>query len=253
MSISFGSGRAPAEQRQNGRVADSTFGTTSEPEVLPRCHGDGEAQRTITILIVDPHIVVRHGLSSWLAAIPDLDVVGLAADGQAGLRMCEELRPDVVLMDIAMPVLNGVEAIAQIRELWPEIAVIAFTATVDGEVVNAAFAAGAMGYLLKDVTPDVLISSVRSVVQGGLPLSPMVAAHLFTVTRSPSGVYDTLSPRERQILDMIANGDHNKEIALALGISDKTVRVHCSRLFLRLGVTDRTQAAVWAMRTLRTA
>jgi DNA-binding NarL/FixJ family response regulator len=207
----------------------------------------------ISILIVDPFIVVRHGLRDWLTGIPDLDVVGLAADGQEGVALCEELRPDVVLMDIAMPVRNGVEAIAEIRQRWPDIAVIAFTATVDCEIVNAAFAAGAMGYLLKDVTPEMLISSVRSVLQGGLPLSPMVAAHLFTVTRTPSGVYDTLSPRERQILDMIAHGDHNKEIALALGISDKTVRVHCSRLYLRLGVTDRTQAAVWAMRTLRPA
>ncbi len=207
----------------------------------------------IRILIVDPQVVVRHGLSTWLSAIPDLEVVGLAGEGQEGLAMCAELRPDVVLMDIAMPILNGVEAIAHIRQTWPEIAVIAFTTTVDGEVVNAAFAAGAMGYLLKDVTPETLISSVRSVLEGGLPISPMVAAHLFTVTRTPSGVYETLSPRERQILDMIAHGDQNKEIARALGISDKTVRVHCSHLFLRLGVTDRTQAAVWAMRTLRTA
>lgn len=249
MSVTLGSGRVSADLWRNGSVA----GTTAGSEVIPRSRGDGEVGRTITILIVDPHIVVRHGLSKWLEAIPDLDVVGLAADGQEGLQLCGALRPDVVLMDIAMPVLNGVEAIAQIRETWPEIAVIAFTATVDGEVVNAAFAAGAMGYLLKDVTPEVLISSVRSVLEGGLPVSPMVAAHLFTVTRSPSGVYDTLSPRERQILDMIAHGDQNKEIALALGISDKTVRVHCSRLFLRLGVTDRTQAAVWAMRTLRPA
>jgi len=226
---------------------------TAVTELSPRPVGDGEAGRTIKILIVDPHIVVRHGLSSWLTAIPDLDVVGLAADGREAIDMCDALRPDVVLIDIAMPVQNGVEAIAQIHEMWPEIAVIAFTATADGDVVNAAFAAGASGYLLKDVTPEVLISSVRSVLQGGLPLSPMVAAHLFTVTRSPRGVYETLSARERQILDMIARGDHNKEIALALGISDKTVRVHCSRLFLRLGVTDRTQAAVWAMRTLRLA
>ncbi len=99
--------------------------------------------------------------------------------------MCDALRPDVVLMDVATPTLNGIEAIAKIRETWPEIAVIAFAATVDGDVVNAAFAAGAMGYLLKDVAPETLISSVRSVLEGGLPLSPLVAAHLFTVTRSP--------------------------------------------------------------------
>lgn len=216
-------------------------------------YGNRKGARVITILIVDPHIVVRHGLSGWLATIPDVDVVGVASDGQEGVDVCEALHPDVVLMDIATPVRNGLEAIAEIRERWPDIAVIAFTATADGEVVNAAFAAGAMGYLLKDVAPEMLVSSLRSVLEGGLPLSPQIAAHLFTVTRSPRSVYDSLSPRERQVLDMIARGDQNKEIAVALGISDNTVRVYCSSLFQRLGVTSRTQAAVWATRTLRSA
>lgn len=204
----------------------------------------------IRILIVDDHAVVRHGLSNWLSAIADLDVVGLAANGQEGVDMCDELRPDVVLMDLSMPLLNGVEAIARLHESTPEIAIIALTTTPDSELVNAALDAGATGYLLKDVEPEMLISSIRSVVQGGLPLSPMIAAHLFRVNRSPHSKYDTLTPRERQILDMIALGDHNKQIAQALGISEKTVRVHCSRLFQRLGVTDRTQAAVWAIRTM---
>ena len=211
------------------------------------------AANMIRILIVDPHNVVRHGLNDWFSDVPDLDVVGLAANDQEAFDMCDALRPDVVLMDLAIPVVNGIDAIARIHEEWPETAVIAFATTHDGEVVHAALAAGAMGYLLKDVARESLISGVRSVMHGGLPLSPLVAAHLFTVTRSPRGVYETLSAREREILDLIARGDHNKEIALALGISDKTVRVHCSRLFLRLGVTDRTQAAVWAMRTLRPA
>lgn len=204
----------------------------------------------IRILIADDHAVVRYGLSNWLSAIADLDVVGVAANGQEAVDMCSALHPDVVLMDLAMPVLNGVQAIAQLHETTPEIAVIALTTTHDGELVTAALDAGAMGYLLKDVEPEHLISSIRSVVQGGLPLSPIVAAQLFRVNRPPHSKYDTLTPRERQILDMIANGDHNKEIALALGISEKTVRVHCSRLFQRLGVTDRTQAAVWAVRTM---
>jgi DNA-binding NarL/FixJ family response regulator len=207
----------------------------------------------ITILIVDPHTVVRHGLNDWFSDVPDMEVVGLAADDREAVDMCASLRPDVMLMDLAIPVTNGIDAIARIHDGWPETAIIAFAATHDGQVVQAALAAGAMGYLLKDVARESLISSVRSVMHGGLPLSPLVAAHLFTVTRSPRGVYETLSAREREILDLIARGDHNKEIALALGISDKTVRVHCSRLFLRLGVTDRTQAAVWAMRTLRPA
>src|SRR6476619_3957418 len=129
MSVTMGSGRVPADQRRDGRVAPSAFGMTADTELSPRPVGDGEAGRTIKILIVDPHIVVRHGLSSWLTAIPDLDVVGLAADGREAIDMCDALRPDVVLIDIAMPVQNGVEAIAQIHEMWPEIAVIAFTAT----------------------------------------------------------------------------------------------------------------------------
>lgn len=204
----------------------------------------------IRILIVDDHAVVRSGLSNWLSAIADLDVVGVAANGQEGVDMCDALRPDVVLMDLSMPVLNGVQAIARLRESTPEIAVIALTTTPDSDLVDAALDAGAMGYLLKDVEPEMLISSIRSVVQGGLPLSPMIAAHLFRGNRSPRSTYDTLTPRERQILDMIADGDHNRKIALALGISEKTVRVHCSHIFQRLGVSDRTQAAVWAARSL---
>ncbi len=204
----------------------------------------------IRIMIADDHAVVRYGLSNWLSAVPDLDVVGLAANGRQAVELCGELQPDVVLMDLGMPVMGGVEAIAQIHQRHPDIMVIALTTSPDGTLVNAALDAGAMGYLLKDVQPDMLISSIRSVVDGGLPLSPLVSAHLFKVNQSPHGKYDTLTPREREILDLIADGRHNKEIALALGISEKTVRVHCSHLFQRLGVTDRTQAAVWAARTI---
>jgi DNA-binding NarL/FixJ family response regulator len=204
----------------------------------------------IRIIIADDHAVVRYGLSSWLSAIDDFDVVGLAGDGQEAVEMCEAWHPDVVLMDLSMPTRNGVEATARIHEASPEIAVIALTTTHDGEMVNAAIDAGARGYLLKDVEPEMLVSSIRSVFAGGLPLSPLVAARLFRINRSPRGMYETLTPRERQILDMIAKGEHNKEIASELGISEKTVRVHCSHLFQRLGVVDRTQAAVWAARSL---
>jgi DNA-binding NarL/FixJ family response regulator len=204
----------------------------------------------IRILVVDDHAVVRCGLRDWLSAVPDLDVVGLAADGQQAIELCDALRPEVVLMDLAMPVLNGVDATVQIHERWPETTIIALTTTEDSDLVNAALDAGAMGFLLKDVEPEMLVSSIRSVVCGGLPLSPSIAAQLFKVHRSPHAVYDQLTPRERQILGLIAHGAHNKEIARTLGISDKTVRVHCSRIFQRLGVTDRTQAAIWAVRTL---
>ena len=204
----------------------------------------------IRTLIVDDHAVVRNGLSNWLAAIEDFDVVGVAVNGQEAVDVCIILRPDVVLMDLAMPVLSGIDAIKQIHSTAPDTAIIALTMTDDRAFVDAALEAGASGYLLKDVEPEMLVSSIRSVVEGGLPLSPLIAAQLFRVSRSPRSQYDTLTPRERQILDMIAQGNHNKEIARALGISEKTVRVHCSHLFQRLGVTDRTQAAVWAVRSL---
>ena len=204
----------------------------------------------IRIVVADDHALVRTGLDQWLGSVPDLAVVGLAADGREAVDLVCELLPDVVLMDLIMPVLDGVGATAEIVARAPQVAVIALTTTHDPQRVNAALEAGAMGYLLKDVEPEVLVANIRSVVRGGLALSPAIAANLFKAGRSPRAVYGSLTQREQEILARIAAGEANKQIARALGISDKTVKAHCGRIFQRLGVHDRTQAAIWALRTV---
>jgi DNA-binding NarL/FixJ family response regulator len=204
----------------------------------------------IRIVVADDHALVRTGLDQWLGSVPDLEVVGLAADGREAVDLACELLPDVVLMDLIMPVLDGIGAIAEISVKAPQVAVIALTTTHQPQKVNAALEAGAMGYLLKDVEPEVLVANIRSVVSGGLALSPSIAATLFKAGRTPRAIYGSLTQREQEILARIAAGEANKQIARALGISDKTVKAHCGRIFQRLGVHDRTQAAIWALRTI---
>jgi DNA-binding NarL/FixJ family response regulator len=202
----------------------------------------------IRIVIADDHGLVRTGLEQWLQSVSDIDVVGVAVDGREAVDLACALLPDVVLMDLAMPVMSGVDATAEITARAPEVRVIALTTSHDPQLVNAVLAAGATGYLLKDVEPEVLVSSIRAAGRGGLVLSPPVAADLFRGERATSSAYEGLTPREREVLALIAAGESNKRIALLLGISDKTVKAHCSRVFKRLGVRDRTQAAIWAMR-----
>lgn len=209
----------------------------------------------IRIVVVDDHSLVRTGLEQWLSSHADLDVVGVAADGQQAIEMVLELLPDVVTMDIAMPVLDGISAMTAITQQAPGVAIIALSTFHDNAQVNAAFDAGAVGYFLKDVNPEVLVAGIRSVIEGGMALSPIVAAQLFNRNRDQAasaarsnGHGSTLTPREREILQLIADGHGNKQIARLLDISDKTVKSHCGRLFQRLGVTDRTQAAIWALK-----
>lgn len=204
----------------------------------------------IRIVIVDDHPLVRTGLEQWLSTQSDLDVVGLACDGQEGVEMVLELLPDVVLMDISMPALDGIKATAAITSQTASVYVIALSTFNDPAQVNAALDAGAVGYLLKDVNPDSLVSAIRSVLHGGLPLSPVVAAQLFSHARTKPMPASSLTAREHEILMLIAAGHGNKQIARLLTISEKTVKSHCGRLFQRIGVTDRTQAAIWALTNL---
>ena len=147
-----------------------------------------------------------------------------------------------------MPVMDGITATAELTAKAPQVLIIALTTTGDPQQVNAALDAGAMGYMLKDIEPEVLVANIRAVVAGGLALSPAIAANLFKAGRGPRAIYDSLTPREQEILLLIAAGNPNKQIGSKLGISDKTVKAHCGRIFQRLGVRDRTQAAVWVMR-----
>ena len=198
----------------------------------------------ISVFLVDDHHLVRSGLVSLLETTDDLRVVGQAADGEQAVRLAPDLRPDVVLMDLSMPVLDGVAATRQLLAVLPQTHVVVLTSFSDQQRVGEALAAGAVGYLLKDCDPRDLLAGVRAAAQGHAPLDPRVARALLpTATASP---LDDLSARERQVLELVSQGLANKQIGRVLGISERTVKVHLGHVFRRIGVTDRTSAALWA-------
>jgi len=199
---------------------------------------------TITVLLVDDHPLVRSGLAGLLSATDDLDVVGEAADGDAALATAVELSPDVVLMDISMPGMDGIEATRRLLDEGFEGAVVMLTSFSDRDRVTDALTAGAVGYLLKDSEPDAVLAAVRAAASGHTPIDPRVAGALLP-TRTPAPGAD-LSAREREVLDLVALGLANKQIARRLGITERTVKVHLGSVFRRIGVSDRTSAALWA-------
>jgi len=198
----------------------------------------------IRVLIVDDHAVVRTGLTQLLATSDELELVGAARDGEEALSIAEDLRPDVILMDISMPRLDGIAATRRILERLPETHVLVLTSFSDQSRIVEAIQAGAEGYLLKHAEPDQILAGIRAVAEGGLPLDPMVARALLTARRPPAAV--TLTDREREVLGLVRNGLPNKLIARKLGISERTVKAHLSSVYQQLDVTDRTQAALWA-------
>ena len=205
----------------------------------------------IRVLIADDHAVVRQGLRTFLELQDDIEVTGEAGDGEAAVAAVERLSPDVVLMDLVMPGVGGVEAIQRIRVRNPATRVIVLTSFVDEDKVFPAVRAGAAGYLLKDVAPGELVDAIRTVHGGDALLHPTAAARLLEQfaadgpgRRSP----DLLTPREREVLGLIARGMPNKVIARELAISERTVKTHVSNVLGKLGLTDRTQAALYAVR-----
>jgi two-component system, NarL family, response regulator LiaR len=205
---------------------------------------------SIRVLIADDHAVVRQGLRTFLEVQDGIDVVGEAGDGQEALAMIEALAPDVVVMDLLMPRLSGIEATQRIREIRPSTKVIVLTSFLDDEKVFAAVRAGAAGYLLKDVRPQELGEAIRTVSRGEALLHPAVAAKLMQEfaqedRRSPA---QTLTERELQVLRLIAQGRANKEIARELGVAEKTAKTHVSNILQKLNLADRTQAALYAVR-----
>jgi DNA-binding NarL/FixJ family response regulator len=201
----------------------------------------------IRVLIADDHGVVREGLARLLPTAGDLEVVGIAADGEAAVTLYEQHHPEVVLMDLSMPGVGGTEATRRILASNPEAAVVILTSFSDREQILDALDAGAIGYLLKDAGPGELIDGVRAAARGESPLHPKAARELLTRRDAPSAAADSdLTAREREILALIAQGLPNKRIAMKLGISEKTVKAHLTSVFNSLGVTDRTQAALWA-------
>lgn len=201
----------------------------------------------IRVLIVDDHAVVRRGLRAFLDLQPDVEVVGEAADGASAEGMTGTLRPDVVLMDLVMPNTDGIATIRRLRAASEKPTVLVLTSFLDDVHVFAALQAGAAGYLLKDIQPDELVRAIRQVHQGESALHPKVAARLVQHTAQPAGFAD-FTPRERDVLRLLAEGFANKEIARRLSLSEKTVKTHVSNILQKLGVADRTQAALLAVR-----
>ena len=201
----------------------------------------------IGVLVVDDHPVLRSGLAQLLEQAEGIELVGLAADGAEGVELAVSTRPDVVLMDLEMPGLDGVEATSRILSSCEGTRVVVLTSFSDRERILDALDAGATGYLLKDAAPDELLRGIHAAAAGQAPLAPKAAAELLAERRDVRPAAE-LTPREREVLVMVAEGLPNKLIARRLEISEKTVKAHLTRVFERIGVSDRTQAALWAER-----
>ncbi|MEU2546766.1 response regulator transcription factor [Streptomyces roseolus] len=208
------------------------------------------ADKPIRVLLVDDHQVVRRGLRTFLEVQDDIEVVGEAADGAEGVALAEELRPDVVLMDVKMPGADGIEALKRLRALANPAKVLIVTSFTEQRTVVPALRAGASGYVYKDIDPDALACAIRSVHAGHVLLQPEVAGALLAqdVPQGGTGRGTTLTEREREVLGLIADGRSNREIARALVLSEKTVKTHVSNILMKLDLADRTQAALWAVR-----
>jgi NarL family two-component system response regulator LiaR len=207
----------------------------------------------IRVMVVDDHAVVREGLRTFLQLQDGLEVVGEAADGDEAVRAAEHLRPDVVLMDLVMPRRDGVSAMRELRRRLPATRVIVLTSFTDDERLLPAIQAGAAGYLLKNAEPSELARAVRLAHAGDALLDPSVAARLVDALAGAGGPgsapAERLTAREREVLGLLARGMPNKRIARELGIAEKTVKTHVGHVLGKLGVTDRTQAALHALRT----
>ena len=203
----------------------------------------------IGILIVDDHPLVRQGIISFLEVQDELEVKGEAADGEEAVRAAEELKPDVILMDLLMPGMDGIEAIRQIKSSRPETRIIVLTSFAQNDKVFPAIKAGADGYLLKDTSPADLVKAIKSVCNGEAALHPDIARKLMLQlsSRSKMDTVETLTPRELEVLELIAQGLSNEEIANRLFISDKTVKTHVSNILHKLHLNHRIQAALYAI------
>jgi DNA-binding NarL/FixJ family response regulator len=201
---------------------------------------------SIRILVVDDHAVVRQGLKMFLALDEELQVVGEAANGEEAIRRARELAPDVVLMDLLMPQMDGIAATKVIRRELPDAEVIALTSVLEDKAVYGAMRAGAIGYLLKDTQADELCRAIKAAAAGQVQLSPQAALRLMREIQVPHSP-EKLTPRETEVLRLLARGLSNKEIGATLVIGEKTVKTHVSSILSKLGVPSRTQAALYAV------
>ena len=202
----------------------------------------------IRVLVVDDHAVVREGLRVFLELQDGIEVAGEAADGAEAVEAAERIRPDVVLMDLVMPRLDGLAAMRALRDRLPGVRVVVLTSFLDDNKILPALRAGAAGYLLKNAPPQEVARAVRAAHAGEAVLDPAVAARLLDALGGGAEPLDRLTPREREVLELIGRGFPNKLIARELGLSEKTVKTHVGHVLAKLGVTDRTQAAVVAVR-----
>jgi NarL family two-component system response regulator LiaR len=200
------------------------------------------------VLITDDHGVVRQGLRMFLSLDPDFEVVGEASNGEEALAMARDLGPDVVLMDLLMPVMDGIAATEKIRAELPDVEVIALTSVLEDASVTGAVRAGAIGYLLKDTDSEELSRAIKAAAEGRVHLAPEAAARLMREVRAPDSP-EALTDRETEVLRFLARGKANKQIASSLYVSEKTVKAHVSSILMKLGVQSRTQAALYAVRT----
>ncbi|HZG13835.1 MAG TPA: response regulator transcription factor [Candidatus Bathyarchaeia archaeon] len=218
---------------------------------------------SIRILLVDDHAVVLRGLHFFLATQKDFTIIGEAHNGKEALEMVATSKPDVILMDLVMPEMDGIEATAQIRKQHPDVKVLVLTSYNDQDYVLPALQAGASGYLLKDMKPDQIVESIRGALSGNIQLHPDVTQKLMTQMSAPvplnspaegkasqvaASVWENITKREREVLVLIAQGMSNKEIASVLVIAEKTVKTHVSSILAKLNLADRTQAALFAVK-----
>ena len=203
---------------------------------------------SIRVIIVDDHTVVRSGLGAVLDTSEGLELVGEAGDGEEAIKICERLQPDVVLMDLQMPKMDGVEATRLIHDKWPQIHIIALTSYKEKEYVEGVLKAGATSYLLKNVSADELVSAINKVVLDQPSLSPEAAQVLIQTVNDPSRPGINLTDREREILALMVEGKSNNEISESIFITQATVKYHVSNILSKLGVTSRTEAVVFAIK-----
>lgn len=202
---------------------------------------------TIRILVADDHKVVRQGLGMFLELDPELQMIGEAADGAEAVRLARELEPDVVLMDLLMPVKDGIAATTEIRRELPDVEVLALTSVLEDASVTGAIKAGAIGYLLKNTDADALCRAIKAAAEGKVQLAPEAAARLMREVKTPESI-EELTGREQEVLKLVAQGQANKQISRSLHIGEKTVKTHVSHILAKLGVRSRTQAALHAVR-----
>jgi NarL family two-component system response regulator LiaR len=205
----------------------------------------------IRLLVVDDHAIIRKGMKAVLELVPDIEIVGEAENGLEAVRQVEKLQPEVILMDLVMPEMDGIEAIRRIKALRPEVRILVLTTFAGEEMVFPAIKAGALGYQLKDSSPEALVEAIRQVYRGEPSLHPIIARKVLQELLTPSEnppTTDPLTQREVEVLRLIAQGDENKEISEKLTISEATTRTHVSNILGKLHLASRTQAALYALR-----